>query len=46
MQILANGLINGLTLALLALGFSVVYLPTRVFAIALAGVYALTPYLA
>ena len=45
MQIFFNGLINGLTLAVLALGFSLVYLPTRVFALALAGIYVLTPYL-
>lgn len=45
MQIFVNGMINGLTLAVLALGFTLVYLPTRVFALALAGIYALTPYL-
>jgi branched-chain amino acid transport system permease protein len=43
-QVLVNGSINGLTIAVLALGFSVVYLPTRVFALALAGLYALSPY--
>ena len=44
MQIFVNGIINGLTLAVLALGFTLVYLPTRVFALALAGIYAFTPY--
>jgi branched-chain amino acid transport system permease protein len=45
MQIILNGLINGLAIALLALGFQIVYLPTRVFFIGLAGLYALSPYL-
>ncbi len=46
MQILANGFINGLTLALLSLAFTAVYLPTRVFYIALAGIYAFVPFVA
>jgi branched-chain amino acid transport system permease protein len=46
MQILANGLIQGLVLALLALAFNSVFLPTKVFFVAQAGVYALAPYLA
>lgn len=46
MQILANGLISGLVLATLALGFQSVYLPTRVFFITQAGIYSLTPYVA
>lgn len=46
MQIFINGIISGLTLALLALSFSVVYLPTRVFYIALAGVYTIVPFIA
>lgn len=45
-QILVNGTISGLTLAVLALGFAIVYLPCRVFYLALAGVYALVPYIA
>jgi len=45
MQVLLNGTISGLTLALLALAFMVVYLPSRVFYLALAGVYALAPYI-
>nr|VFJ77890.1 MAG: amino acid/amide ABC transporter membrane protein 1, HAAT family [Candidatus Kentron sp. FW] len=44
MQILLNGLISGLAIALLAVAFQVVYLPTRVFFIGLAGLYALAPY--
>lgn len=46
MQIMLNGFVNGLLLACLALGFSIVYLPTRIFFIALGAVYALTPYIA
>lgn len=45
-QALLNGAIGGLVLAVLALGFSLVYLPCRVFHIAMGGVYALTPYVA
>jgi branched-chain amino acid transport system permease protein len=45
MQIIANGLITGLTTALLALGFSVVYLPARAFHLALGGIFALVPYI-
>lgn len=45
MQVFLNGSISGLTLALLALAFMVVYLPCRVFYLALAGVYTLVPYI-
>ncbi len=45
MQILVNGIISGSVIALLALAFQVVYLPTRVLFVGLAGIYALTPYL-
>ncbi len=45
MQIFLNGLISGLAIALMAVAFQVVYLPTRVFFIGLAGLYALAPYL-
>lgn len=45
MQVLLNGAISGLTLAVLALSFMVVYLPCRVFYLALAGIYALVPYI-
>jgi branched-chain amino acid transport system permease protein len=44
MQILLNGLITGLTIAVLALAFTVVYLPTRVFHVALGGIYVLVPF--
>jgi branched-chain amino acid transport system permease protein len=44
-QIVANGLIQGLLIAVLALGFMSVYLPTRVFFIGLAGVYTASPFL-
>lgn len=46
MQIFLNGLISGLTIAILALGFTIVYLPTRVFHVALGGIYALVPFVA
>jgi branched-chain amino acid transport system permease protein len=46
MQILANGAIAGLTIVVLALAFVVVYLPTRVFHLALGGVYAIVPFIA
>lgn len=45
MQVLLNGAVTGLTLAVLALAFMVVYLPCRVFYLALAGIYALAPYI-
>lgn len=46
MQILVNGVINGLAIALVALAFACAYLPTRVFHIALAGVYVVAPFAA
>jgi branched-chain amino acid transport system permease protein len=46
MQVLLNGFISGLSLALLAVAFMVVYLPCRVFYLALGGIYALVPYIA
>ncbi|BAY35397.1 branched-chain amino acid ABC transporter permease protein (plasmid) [Nostoc carneum NIES-2107] len=46
MQILANGIISGLTIAVLALAYLVVFLPTRVFHVALGAIYALVPYVA
>ena len=45
MQIFINGLITGLTIAVMALAFTVVYLPTHIFYIALAGIYAIAPFL-
>ena len=46
LQVLANGLISGMLIALLALAFLIVYWPTRVFFIALGGIYAATPFVA
>ena len=46
MQIILNGLVNGLLLSCLALGFSIVYLPTRIFFVTLGAIYALAPYIA
>jgi branched-chain amino acid transport system permease protein len=44
MQIFINGLISGFGIALLAVAFQAVYLPTRVFFLGLAGVYAAVPF--
>ena len=46
MQIFVNGIITGLTISVLAMAFSVVYLSTRVFHIALGGIYASVPFIA
>jgi branched-chain amino acid transport system permease protein len=46
MQILFNGVVSGMGIALLAVAFQSVYLPTRVFFIGLAGVYTCTPFIA
>ena len=45
MQIIFNGLCNGALIALFAMAFVVVYLPTKVFYIALAGIYVIGAYL-
>lgn len=45
MQIILNGLISGGAIALLAVAFQMVYLPTRVFFVGLAGIYSLAPFL-
>jgi branched-chain amino acid transport system permease protein len=45
MQILVNGLISGLILAVLALGFTAVYLPLKIFYLALGAVYTIVPFL-
>ena len=44
MQILVNGLIDGFAISLLALAFTLVYVPAKVFHIALAGVYSAAPF--
>lgn len=46
MQTLVNGIITGLTVAVLALAFTATYLPTRIFFVALGGVYAIVPFIA
>lgn len=46
MQFILNGLITGSAIALLALAFQMVYLPTRIFFIGLAGIYSLAPFIA
>ena len=45
MQILLNGLVSGMAIALLAMAFQMVYLPTRVLFVGLAGLHTLAPYL-
>ena len=45
MQIVLNGTISGLGIALLGTAFQLVYLPTRIFFVGLAGLYALAPFL-
>lgn len=45
MQILINGIISGAAIALLAIAFQVVYLPTRVFFLGLTGIYTLAPFI-
>lgn len=42
---LLNGIVSGLSMALLAVSFQLVYLPTRIFYIGLAGLYVLVPYI-
>ena len=46
MQILINGLITGLTLAVLVLGFTVVYLPLRVVYLAMGAIYTVVQFAA
>ncbi len=46
LQVLLNGLIAGMAIGVLALAFTVVFLPTRVFHIALGGIYGLVPFIA
>ena len=45
MQILLNGTLQGLLIALVALGFSLVYNSTGIFYIAQGAIYTLTPFL-
>lgn len=44
MQILVNGFASGLGIAMLAIAFTSVYLPTKVFHVGLGAVYSLVPY--
>lgn len=45
LQILVNGFISGLVIALLGMAFTLASLPTRVFHVALAGVYTVAPFI-
>jgi len=44
MQILIDSIISGLTLGLLAMAFNFVYLPTRIFYVALGAVFSAVPF--
>ncbi len=44
MQIVLNGLVSGVIIALLAVAFQAVYLPTKIFFFGLAGIYVVAPY--
>jgi branched-chain amino acid transport system permease protein len=46
MQFFINGIVTGLNIAVLSLAFSAVYLSTRIFHVALGGVYVLVPFVA
>lgn len=46
MQIVINGLVSGLTTVLLSISFSVVFMSTRIFHVALGGVYVFVPFVA
>ena len=46
MQVIVNGAITGLEIALLGLAFQLVYLPTKVFHISLGALYSVAPFLA
>lgn len=46
LQLLANGIVNGAVLAVLALGFALVYNTTRVFHLAHGAAFVLAPYVA
>jgi branched-chain amino acid transport system permease protein len=46
MQVILNGIISGSLIALFAVAFQTVYLPSRVFFIGLAGIYTLAPFIA
>ena len=45
MQVCFNGICSGMLIAILAVAFSIVYIPTRVFYIALAGIYVFAAYI-
>ncbi|MGI6525397.1 MAG: branched-chain amino acid ABC transporter permease [Bdellovibrionota bacterium] len=45
LQLLLNGLVNGCALALIALGFALIYNTTRIFHFAHGGIYALSGFL-
>lgn len=46
MQVLLNGLISGLAIAVLALAFATVYIPSRVFHVAQGAIYTAVPFVA
>src|SRR5215469_2982238 len=46
LQLLANGLVTGCALGVVAISFSLVYATTKIFHVAHAGIYTLAGYLA
>ena len=46
MQVIVNGAISGLEIAVLGLAFQLVYLPTKVFHISLGALYSAAPFMA
>ncbi|MDD5266664.1 MAG: branched-chain amino acid ABC transporter permease [Methylococcales bacterium] len=46
LQLIADGLVNGILFALLACGFGLVYRSARVFHLAFAGLFLISPYVA
>lgn len=45
MQASFNGFVSGLGIALLAFAFQIVYVPTRIFYLGLAGIYSVAPFI-
>lgn len=46
MQVVVNGLAEGIGIALMAAAFQLTYLPTRLFLVSLAAIYSVAPYVA
>lgn len=44
-QVLLNGVVNGLMISVLAVAFAIAYLPTKTFHLALGGIHAFIPFI-